>query len=166
MTVILYRFTNIDHKDYNSVQHFFEDLYKEELIRKLVSWLLSNLFCTGHRPGQNNTDHRSGQNRIKQTTDMDKITNCPQAKHSELCNVIKKARFAMKDDQKYLSKMLVWKVGIIILWLSILNPQPSNLNFEFLIINFQSSYLKFNLFTLSLHLQFLFPLHPSKVQPI
>ena len=97
---------------------------------------------------------------------MDKNTNCPQAEHSELCDIINKARFAMKDDQKYLSKMMVWKDGIIILWMSILNPQPSNLNFEFLIINFQSSYLKYTLFTLCLHLQFLFPLHQSKVQPI
>ena len=45
--------------------------------------------------------------------DLEKVANCPQAENLELYNVLKIARFATKDEQKYVYQMLVWHDQIL-----------------------------------------------------
>ena len=46
-------------------------------------------------------------------TDLEKVVNRPQAENSKLYNVLKIARFATKDEQKYVNQMLVWHDRIL-----------------------------------------------------
>ena len=44
---------------------------------------------------------------VNYKSDLEKVMNPPQAENSELYNVLKRARFATKDGQKYVYQMLV-----------------------------------------------------------
>ena len=45
--------------------------------------------------------------------DLEKDVNHPQAENSQVNNVLKIARFAKKDEQKYVYEILVWQDGIL-----------------------------------------------------
>ena len=55
------------------------------------------------------------------TADLEKVVDHPQAENSELYNVLKIARFATKDEQKYVYQMLVWHDQILKSWVPIQN---------------------------------------------
>ena len=40
--------------------------------------------------------------RISTQPELEKVVNCPQAENSDLCNVLKIARFATKGEEKHL----------------------------------------------------------------
>ena len=50
---------------------------------------------------------------IKVKPDLEKNVNHPQAENSQVNNVLKIARFAKKDEQKYVYEILVWQDGIL-----------------------------------------------------
>ena len=64
--------------------------------------------------------HQTPKDGMDTTIDLEKVVNHPQAKSSEIYNVLKIALFVTKDEQKYVYQMLVWHDGI-------LNPKS---NFE------------------------------------
>ena len=63
--------------------------------------------------------------------DQEKVVNHPQAENSHVNIVLKIARIATKDEQKYVYDILVWQDGILTYWLPILNSLSCTLNFEF-----------------------------------